>query len=411
MSGGRCIFEDESKILDDDYEEDGYSNEGEHHDDDDGGGSDDFHDDDILEIDSSDSPSKSLDFDDNVNYSEVEVVDEVIEVLQNVVLDTIREETDSDNIDNIPIGDIINAKNRLEVHQYIIPETESDSENLDDLNGDELDDDFDEDGYSFDYDGGYDDLYDDVMLEAGYDAWAVPYPEFDIDDEWDVLNNMHCISPVDGCYISLIMKVEEVLKLVGVWKNRKSQLCNQPTIKVDNDAWISAGELELNLFQVEKDLRLKLKMCSVSEIYERNFQKLEELAINIKVFLKDIVIQIIEKCLPYPLPSTVLRLIYSFLASTNGFGAFICLGSTLKESDDIFRTTEMMYCTNLFWAMDAIFKCHSQMLFFVYPHSKESYKESNIDWLECCSHNLNKLINKLKSLFTHDVFTHFYLSE
>jgi len=406
MFGGRWILQGVSdhfnvgeQLYNDDEEDDGKDNV---HDDDDipfnENHHDDFHDDDddILELGSSDSPSESSDFDD----SEVESVDEVIQDLQKVLLETIPEEADDDNIDiNILSGDIIN--NDVEVHQYINQETESDSDNLDDFDEEESDYDYDEDDYSYDHhDGWFDALYNDVMLGAGYDAWRDSYPEFDVDHEWDMLHIIHRNS-VNGCYISLIMKVEEVLDLVGVWKNRKSQLCNQPTIEVDMDSWISASDLELNLFQVEKDLRLKLKMCSVSEINERTFQKLEEVAISIRGFLKDRVIQTIEKCLPYPLPSTVLRLIYFFLASTNGFGTFVCLASALEESDDMFRMTEMMYCKELFSAMDTVFKSLSQMLFYIYPyvkdctrtHSKDFNIRSSIDWLECCSHYL----------FTHDV--------
>jgi len=219
----------------------------------------------------------------------------------------------------------------------IVPEISDTEEDVD-----YDDDDYDEDGFSYDHNGGIDDLYDDVQLEAGYDAWDTEeMTEYYHDEEWNIFKfrqiSLFCEGHISLNYNAVVTMAENLLELVRTWKIRKNKLANNSFPVnidiVDEILWKTASDLNLNLYQIECDLRNKLKWCTIKNVKESEVLQLENITKDVLGFLKRAIIDVIQTCIPYFLPSPVINSIYSYLIATEGLTGFKYIASEPFQSD------------------------------------------------------------------------------
>jgi len=291
----------------------------------------------------------------------------------------------------------------------IVPEISDTEEDVD-----YDDDDYDEDGFSYDHNGGIDDLYDDVQLEAGYDAWDTEeLTEYNLDEEWNVFN--FCPPSIfhedveEGLfplnYNTVVTMAENLLEQVRTWKNRKNRLANNSfTVDidtVDEVLWKSASDLNLNLYQIDFDLRNKLKWCSINNVEESKVLQLQNITKDVLGFLKRALIDVMQNCIPYFLPSPVINSIYSYLIATEGLTGFKYIASEPFQSDgdDDSRFNEECSCQELFEAITSAYNNFSGFMFYVKPHANLIENNDGTSNIQMCVKNIRIKLEHTKSLF------------
>jgi len=289
----------------------------------------------------------------------------------------------------------------------IVPEISDTEEDVD-----YDDDDYDEDGFSYDHNGGIDDLYDDVQLEAGYDAWDTEeLTEYDLDEEWNVFKfcppSIFYEDVEEGLislnYNTVVTMAENLLELVRTWKNRKNKVANNsfPVNKVDENLWKTASDLNLNLYQIECDLRNKLKWCSIKNVQESEVIQLENITKDVLGFLKGAIIDVMQNCIPYFLPSPVINSIYSYLIATEGLTGFKYIASEPFQSDghNDSRFDEECSCQELFEAIASAYTSFSSFMFYVKQHANVIENNERTSNFQMCVKNIRIKLGHMKSLF------------
>jgi len=288
----------------------------------------------------------------------------------------------------------------------IIPEA-SDTE--EDVDYDD-DDDYDEDGFSYDHNGGIDDLYDDVQLVACYDALIT---EYNLDEEWNVFK--FCPPSIFYKYVeeglisfnynTVVTMAETLLELVRTWKKRKNKLANNSFPVeigvVDEIMWKTASDLNLNLYQIDCDLRNKLKWCSIKNVKESEVLQLQHITKDVLGFIKRAIINVMQNCIPYFLPSPVINSIYSYLIATEGLTGFKYIASEPFQSNgnDDSSFDEECSCQELFEAIALAYDSFSSFMFYVKQHASQIENNDGTSNIQMCVENIRIKLGHMKSLF------------
>jgi len=249
----------------------------------------------------------------------------------------------------------------------------------------ELDDSIYEDNYAGAF-GGYDDLYDDVMEEAGYDAWDIENPEFNFEDDDERL--MFDFDPfyeyfdledesdnVMMTYQALSELAEMTAKLLAAWENRaavdrddRQKGHTSMGVQVDDESPLFLLDLNLNLYQLEKEGRNELKSYSVWKLERllggnKEVMKLKQVIDNIAFFVKRIIYTSVGNSLPYPMPYPVIKTILSYLLPVKG-----AVNIGLVTTDDSIEA-ERKDMDRLYIAMTEVFDHVKVIMFNIEPNT------------------------------------------
>jgi len=200
----------------------------------------------------------------------------------------------------------------------------------------------DADSYGDEYED-YDDLYDDVEEEAGY--FFLPIFEFGFDEERNLFKydpdpfNFYTIS-----YQKVIAETEMLSKLLSAWKKRSNGSLQVEFSDADYD------NLELNLYQLEENIRIKLRSYSVRKLCEvlggeEEVVQFSEKVDQTLVYLKKVLSCILARCLPMDLPYPASRSILSHLLREDGLHRIGFMNS--NEEDELKEEKWTIYCLHI----------------------------------------------------------------
>jgi len=257
------------------------------------------------------------------------------------------------------------------------------------------------------------DYEDDDYEEDDYDEDGSSYIEYNLDEEWNVFKfsppSIFYEDIEDGLislnYNNVVTMAENLLELVRTWKNRKNKLANNSfpvnIDKVDEILWNTASDLNLNLYQIECDLRSKLKWCSVKNVKESEVLQLENITKDVLRFLKRAIIDVMQNCLPYLLPSLAMNSIYSYLIATEGLTGFKYIASEPFQSDgdEDSRFDEECSCQELFEAIASAYNSFSSFMFYVKQHTNQVENKDGTSNIQMCVTNIRIKLGHMKSLF------------
>ena len=163
------------------------------------------------------------------------------------------------------------------------------------------------------------------IFEFGFDEERNLF-EYDPDtDTIDFYFNFYTIS-----YQKVIAETEMLSKLLSAWKKRSNGSLQVEFSDADYD------NLELNLYQLEDNIRIKLRSYSVRKLCEvlggeEEVVQFSEKVDQTLVYLKKVLSCILARCLPMDLPYPASRSILSHLLREDGLHRIGFMNSNEEE--------------------------------------------------------------------------------
>jgi len=222
------------------------------------------------------------------------------------------------------------------------------------------------------------------------ESWVI---EAGIDEErylfaYDpVINHVHygTNDPGVSTYQIVFTKTEMLSQLLGAWKKRS---------KADLEAEFSDAEysvLDLNLYQLEEEVRVKLRSFSVRKFLEvmggeEEVAKFREKIDQVLILTRNVLSSILARCLPMDLPYPALRNILYHLMRDKGLHKVGFMSSDDKvERDERFILSFLEECITYFYQF------MKRLMFNSDPHPSPNSTKDMRDMVTIFEQNLKEL--------------------